>query len=333
MNSKLTSLTEFIAQQRYENFPVNELGSIMHSITEAAVAVNHQVNRAGLADILGAEDSENISGETQQKLDIIANDLFIDGFKTGGLVCGLASEENDDFVAFESAKGQYLVMIDPLDGSSNIDVNVSIGTIFGISKRPSGPETVSIQDFFQKGSEQLAAGYVLYGSSTMLVFTTGHGVNGFTLDPTDNKFYLSHPDMKIPDDGKIYSINDGNYTIFDEGIRNYIEYCQRIDGASKPTSSARYIGSLVADFHRNLLKGGIFMYPATKSGPNGKLRLLYECNPLSFVIEQAGGKATNGKIRIMEIVPEELHQRVPYFIGSIKMVEKVMTLIEQSAKV
>jgi fructose-1,6-bisphosphatase I len=232
----------------------------------------------------------------------------------------VASEENDEHIVFDhpiSRNGKYVVAMDPLDGSSNIDVNVSIGTIFSIYRRLD-PEKVTLDDFLQPGNQQVAAGYVVYGSSTMLVYTTGHGVNGFTLDPSIGVFCLSHADMKIPADGSIYSVNEGNYFEFPENVRTYIDACK------KRKMSARYIGSLVADFHRNLLKGGIYMYPGTTAKPKGKLRLLYEANPLAMIMEQAGGSATDGTTRILDLKPTELHQRCPLFIGSTAMVEKVM---------
>jgi fructose-1,6-bisphosphatase I len=279
------------------------------------------VNKAGLVtDILGATDQHNIQGEQQQKLDVYANDRFITAMRNQGAVCAVASEENDEHIVFDtptSRSGKYVVAMDPLDGSSNIDVNVSIGTIFSIYRRLD-PEKVTVDDFLQPGNQQVAAGYVVYGSSTMLVYTTGNGVNGFTLDPSIGVFCLSHPNMRIPEDGKIYSVNEGNYFDFPEPVRNYIDACKR------KKYSARYIGSLVADFHRNLLKGGIYMYPGTTDKPGGKLRLVYEANPLSMLVEQAGGAATDGRTRILDIKPEKLHQRCPLFIGSPAMVEEVM---------
>ena len=223
-----------------------------------------------------------------------------------------------------SRNGKYLVLFDPLDGSGNIDVNVSIGTIFSIFRRLDPEKPITVEDFLQPGTAQVAAGYVVYGSSTMMVYTTGHGVNGFTLDPSIGTFCLSHPNIKMPEDGKIYSVNEGNFNTMEEGVKAYINWCREEDKSTKRPYSARYIGSLVADFHRNLLKGGIYIYPGTTKAPNGKLRLLYECSPLAFIAEQAGGLATDGKNRIMEIQPAELHQRVPFFVGSKNMVEKAM---------
>lgn len=327
------TLGEYVIS-RQADFPYakGELSALLSAIRLASKVVNREVNKAGLADdILGATTLENIQGEVQQKLDVYANDQFIASLKARGEACGIASEENDDFIAFDTPlarNGKYVVLIDPLDGSSNIDVNVSIGTIFSIFRRKSTEgELATLEDFLQPGVEQVAAGYIIYGSSTMLVFTTGNGVHGFTLEPSVGTFFLSHPDIKIPENGSIYSANEGNANEFSEGVKKYIEYCKSNNNETGKPYSARYIGSLVADFHRNLLKGGIYMYPATVKAPNGKLRLGYECNPLAFLVEQAGGLATDGQRRIMEIKPEKLHQRVPYFIGSKNMVEKAMEFI------
>jgi fructose-1,6-bisphosphatase I len=324
-----TTLGEFILEKQTD-FPGSsgELSRILSSIRLAAKIVNQQINKAGLAKhILGAAGSENIQGEQQQKLDVFADDQFIKSLEARGVVCGIASEENDDFVSFdhENNTAKYVVMIDPLDGSSNIDVNVSIGTIFSVYRRKTPVGTpVQLEDFLQKGNEQVAAGYVVYGSSTMLVYTTGNGVNGFTYDPGIGVFFLSHPNMQIPKQGRVYSINEGNILSCPKGIRDYVSYCQETDKATNRPYSGRYIGSLVADFHRNLIKGGVYIYPATESAPNGKLRLLYECNPFAFIAEQAGGLATDGSQRIMDIQPTELHQRVPFITGSSEMVEKVL---------
>lgn len=326
----ITTLGEFILEKQ-SDFPGSsgELSRILSAIRLAAKIVNQQINKAGLAKhILGAAGSENIQGEQQQKLDVFADEQFIKAMEARGVVCGIASEENDDFVAFESKNplAKYVVMIDPLDGSSNIDVNVSVGTIFSVYRRksPIGTE-VELEDFLQPGTEQVAAGYVVYGSSTMLVYTTGNGVNGFTYDPGIGVFFLSHPNMQIPKDGRIYSMNEGNIHSSPEGVKKYISYCQENDAATQRPYSGRYIGSLVSDFHRNMIKGGIYLYPATASSPNGKLRLLYECNPFAFLAEQAGGLATDGNKRIMEIQPTELHQRVPFIVGSKNMVEKALS--------
>lgn len=325
------TLGEFIIDKQ-QDFPGSsgEFSKLLSAIRLASKIVSNQVNKAGLlSHIVGASGSENIQGETQQKLDVYANNQFIKALKARKVVCGIASEENDDYIPIDE-DGSYIVAMDPLDGSSNIDVNVSIGTIFSIYKRKSpvgGPVTEA--DFLQKGTEQLAAGYVIYGSSTMMVYTTGYGVNGFTFDPGIGVFLLSHPNMKFPSTGKTYSMNEGNFYRSSKGIQEYIKYAQTVDKETKRPYTARYIGSLVADFHRNLIKGGIYLYPATTKAKKGKLRLLYECNPLAFIAEQAGGSASDGKTRIMEIDPTDLHQRVPYFAGNSKMVEKVEELIAE----
>ena len=332
--SHFTTLGEFVID-RQKDFPGSsgELSRILSAIRLASKIVNQEINKAGVAtDILGAAGSENIQGEQQQKLDVYADEKFINAIEARGVVCGIGSEENDDYIAFESEKcqnGKYVLLMDPLDGSSNIDVNVSIGTIFSVFERKSEiGAKAELKDFLQIGDKQVAAGYVIYGSSTMLVFTTGNGVHGFTYDPGIGTFILSHPDMKFPDNGKIYSVNEGNYNNFNQGVRRYIKYCQEIDASTNRPYTGRYIGSLVADFHRNLIKGGIYMYPATTAAPNGKLRLLYECSPLAFLAEQAGGSASTGNGRVMEVEPTELHQRVPYFIGSKEMVEMAETFLE-----
>ena len=320
-----TTLGEFLIENQ-EKFPyaTGELSQLLSSIRLASKVVNREINKAGLADILGLAGSENIQGENQMKLDVFANDTFIRTLRSMGEVCGVASEELDDFISFDDnihSSSKYVVLIDPLDGSSNIDVNVSVGTIFSIYRRISEPGSpVKLEDFLQPGNAQVAAGYVVYGSSTMIVFTTGHGVNGFTLDPSIGTYCLSHPNMKIPSKGNIYSINEGNYVHFPEGVKKYIKFCQTLDLKSNRPYTSRYIGSLVCDLHRNILKGGIYIYPTGTMSPNGKLRLLYECNPLALIIEQAGGRATNGEIRILDIKPSELHQRVPYFASSTEMV-------------
>lgn len=324
---KVVTLGQFIIE-RQSDFPYakGELSRLLRDIGIASKIVNREVNKAGLADILGDMGSSNIQGEDQKKLDVFANEQFISALSSGGECCAVASEENEEMVTISSEvskNAKYVVCIDPLDGSSNIDVNVSIGTIFSIYRRVSLTGPIQVDDFLQKGTEQVAAGYVIFGSSTMLVYTTGRGVNGFTLDPSIGEFCLSHPDMKVPKTGQIYSVNEGNYVHFPDGVKQYIKYCQVEDAATKRPYSSRYIGSLVADFHRNLLKGGIYMYPATAKSPKGKLRLIYECNPLAWIIEQAGGKASDGFNRIMEVQPTSLHQRTPLFIGSSEMVKLV----------
>ena len=323
----LQSLGEFIIDKQDDfKFSSGELSRLLSSIKIASKIVNREVNKAGIADILGKAGNENVQGEEQMKLDVFANDIFIDALSHREIVCGIASEENEDFIEIKGNENNahmnnYVVLIDPLDGSSNVDVNVSVGTIFSIYRRVTPVKTpVKMEDFLQKGVNQVAAGYVIYGSSTMLVYTTGNGVNGFTLDPSVGTYFLSHPNMIYPKTGKIYSINEGNYAKFPQGVKEYIKYCQEEEG-NRPYTS-RYIGSLVADFHRNMIKGGIYIYPSYAHAPNGKLRLLYECNPMAFLAEQAGAKATNGFQRILEIEPTSLHQRVPFFCGSVEMVEK-----------
>ncbi|MGL6261346.1 class 1 fructose-bisphosphatase [Vibrio sp. WXL103] len=332
--SGLRTLGEFIVEKQAD-FPhaSGDLSSLLSSIRLAAKIVNREINKAGLVDITGAVGTENVQGEAQQKLDLYANEKFKAALEARDQVCGVASEEEDEAVSFDRDKNQhakYVVLMDPLDGSSNIDVNVSVGTIFSIYRRVSPVGTPpTMEDFLQPGHKQVAAGYVIYGSSTMLVYTTGAGVNGFTYDPSLGTFCLSHENMMIPQEGKIYSINEGNYIRFPQGVKKYIKYCQEnVPEDGRPYTS-RYIGSLVSDFHRNLLHGGIYMYPSTHSHPNGKLRLLYECNPMAFLVEQAGGTASDGYTRIMDIEPKELHERVPFFCGSKKMVDKVEEFLEE----
>lgn len=294
-----------------------ELSQLLRDIALAAKIVSRETNRAGLSNIGGAFGQTNVQGEEQQKLDVIANIRFMRALSKGGEVCAIVSEEEDGVIDLQNNSGKYVVAIDPLDGSSNIDVNISIGTIFSIYRRktPVGSPITS-EDFMQCGNQQVAAGYVLYGSSTMLVYTTGYGVSGFTYEPSLGDFFLSHPDIKAPETGKIYSINEGLELEWQSGIKEFVKDCKI------KKYQSRYIGSLVADFHRNLLKGGIYLYPETTDNPNGKLRLLYEANALSFIIEQSGGKASNGKTRILDIQPESLHQRTPLFIGSKVMVDE-----------
>ena len=335
--SKLTTLNEFIMKKQAD-FPgaSGELSRLLNDIAVAAKIVTRDVRRAGLVDnILGAQGEVNVQGEQQQKLDVVADNQFIKMFELGGEVCGIGSEENDNYMAFQSEmskNGKYVVLFDPLDGSSNIDVNVSIGTIFSIYHRisPVGTEA-TLEDMLQPGDKQVAGGYVLYGSSTMLVYTTGNGVNGFTLDPSIGEFCLSHPNMKTPETGRIYSMNEGNIAVCHPGYRKYTEYCQEEDASTGRPYSGRYIGSLVADFHRNLIKGGIYFYPTTPAAPKGRLRLLYECNPLAFIIEQAGGLATDGTQRILSIQPNELHQRVGFIVGSKQMVEKLQECLDTTS--
>jgi len=332
MSQKNQTLGEFIIEHQSSfKYSSGELSRLINSIRLAAKVVNYEVNKAGLVDILGAAGDTNVQGESQQKLDVYANDKFIQMLTNRNIVCGIASEEEDHFIAINSNdknhQNKYIVLIDPLDGSSNIDVNVSVGTIFSVYRRVTDVGTpVALDDFLQKGSEQVAAGYIIYGTSTMLVYTTGDGVNGFTLNPAIGTFYLSHPNMQFPKNGKIYSVNEGNYIHFPQGIKDYIKYCQMEEGDRPYTS--RYIGSLVSDFHRNMIKGGIYLYPKSSKTSEGKLRLLYECNPMAFLAEQANGKATNGVQRILDIQPTELHQRVPFICGSTNMVEDVEAFIK-----
>ncbi|NOR28785.1 MAG: class 1 fructose-bisphosphatase [Lutibacter sp.] len=325
-NNNLT-LGEFIIEnQKHYKSTSGEFNRLISSIKLAAKVVNYKVNKAGLVDITGDAGDTNIQGEDQQKLDVYANDVFMQTLINREIVCGIASEEEDNYVTIKGKHGtnenKYIVLMDPLDGSSNIDVNVSVGTIFSIYRRVTPIGTpVEQADFLQRGNQQVAAGYVIYGTSTMLVLTSGHGVNGFTLNPAIGSFYLSHPNMTYPEIGKIYSINEGNYVHFPQGVKDYLKYCQE-EKEDRPYTS-RYIGSLVSDFHRNMIKGGIYLYPTSTKNPQGKLRLLYECNPMAFLAEQANGTASDGYVRILDIKPTELHQRVPFFCGSKNMVKKV----------
>ncbi|MEA9393073.1 class 1 fructose-bisphosphatase [Acerihabitans sp. TG2] len=321
----MKTLGEFIVEKQHE-FPhaTGELTALLSAIKLGAKIIHRDINTAGLVDILGTSGVSNIQGEVQMKLDLFANEKLKAALKARGQVAGIASEEEDNIVIFDgerSTSGKYVVLMDPLDGSSNIDVNVSVGTIFSIYRRitPMG-SPVNETDFLQPGSQQVAAGYVVYGSSTMLVYTTGCGVHAFTYDPSIGVFCLSHESVRFPATGNMYSINEGNYIKFPTGVKKYIKYCQEMDEATHRPYTSRYIGSLVSDFHRNLLKGGIYLYPSTATHPQGKLRLLYECNPIAFLAEQAGGKASDGKNRILDIQPEKLHQRSPFFVGTESMV-------------
>jgi fructose-1,6-bisphosphatase I len=323
---KFKTLTEFVVdkQNEYPN-ATGELTRLLNDIGIAAKFVNREVNRAGLGDVMGYAGEVNVQGEDQKKLDVFANEQFIAALRSGGEVCAIGSEENEEIIILDSERskqGKYIVAIDPLDGSSNIESNVSIGTLFSIYRRTTVRGPAQLEDFMQPGRNLVAAGYVLYGSSTVLVYTTGNGVNGFTLDPAVGLFILSHTDMKYPEKGNIYSINEANYIYFSEGIKQYIHYCQEDDPQTLRPYTTRYIGSMVADFHRNLIRGGIFIYPGTNKNKKGKLRLLYECNPVAFLAEQAGGKATDGFNRILDIQPTALHERSPLFVGPTNMVEK-----------
>jgi fructose-1,6-bisphosphatase I len=329
---KILTLDEFTIQQ-LRAFPqaTGELSSLLRDLGLAAKRVNVEVNKAGLVDILGDAGTMNVQGEDVKKLDVFANNQFMKVLQHGISCAGIASEEMDDFIVFDdeiSKNAKYVVMFDPLDGSGNIDVNISIGTIFGVYRRVSERGTLCTKkDFLQKGRNQVAAGYMVYGSSTMMVYATKRGVNGFTLDPSIGEFCLSHPDIQCPESGNIYSVNHGNFFRYEKGVQNYITLCQKKDKTNGGPYTQRYIGSMVADVHRSLIKGGIFMYPGTIDKPNGKLRLMYECNPFAYLVEMAGGKATNGKIPILDVQPTELHQRVPMFIGSKQMMEELETCL------
>ena len=312
-----------IEQERLHPEATGELSGILVDLALAAKMIAMKVRMAGVIDILGAAGTDNVQGEHQQKLDVIANEIVVKAMDHGGRLCAMASEEEADIIPIPDGfkLGKYLLMFDPLDGSSNIDVNVPVGTIFSVVKKHSrnGPRG-ELKDFLQPGRKQVAAGYVIYGSSTMLVYTTGQGAHGFTLDPSIGEFLLSHPDIKIPSTGRYLSVNDSYEPLWEPGVRTLMRRYRGIEGDRKPLN-VRYVGSLVADFHRNLLGGGVFAYPANAKSPKGKLRLLYEANPLAFIVEQAGGAATDGRTRILDVTPTELHQRTPLYIGSKDEVE------------
>ena len=329
----MKTLGEFIVEKQAE-YPnaKGELSGILSSIRLVAKVIHRDINKAGLTNnIIGNSGVENVQGEAQMKLDLFAHNTMKQALMSREEVAGFASEEEENFIAFDTERGRnakYVILTDPLDGSSNIDVNVSVGTIFSIYRRVSPVGTpVTLEDFMQPGNRQVAAGYIVYGSSTMLVYTTGHGVNGFTYDPSLGVFCLSHENIQIPQTGKIYSINEGQYLKFPVGVKKYLKYCQEEDKETQRPYTSRYIGSLVSDFHRNMLKGGIYIYPSATNYPNGKLRLLYEGNPMAFLAEQAGGVASDGYNRILDIQPTALHQRVPLFIGSKEMVKKAEQLM------
>lgn len=329
----MKTLGEFIVEKQAE-YPnaKGELSGILSSIRLVAKVIHRDINKAGLTNnIIGNSGVENVQGEAQMKLDLFAHNTMKQALMSREEVAGFASEEEENFIAFDTERGRnakYVILTDPLDGSSNIDVNVSVGTIFSIYRRVSPIGTpVTLEDFMQPGNRQVAAGYIVYGSSTMLVYTTGHGVNGFTYDPSLGVFCLSHENIQIPQTGKIYSINEGQYLKFPMGVKKYLKYCQEEDKETQRPYTSRYIGSLVSDFHRNMLKGGIYIYPSATNYPNGKLRLLYEGNPMAFLAEQAGGVASDGYNRILDIHPTALHQRVPLFIGSREMVKKAEQLM------
>ena len=329
---KLITMDEFTIQET-RKFPqaTGELSSLLRDIGLAGKIINKQVLKAGLVDILGKHGATNVQGEEQMKLDVYANETLINILKNSSDCAGIASEENDDHVCFEdtfSANSKYVVLFDPLDGSSNIDVNAPIGTIFSIYRRVSElGKPCTMQDFLQPGNRLMAAGYIIYGSSTMMVYATKVSVNGFTLEPSIGEFCLSHANIKVPENGKIYSLNQGNTLKYSDGMRAYLDYCMEINKEEGRPYSHRYIGSMVADLHRTLIKGGIFIYPADKSSPKGKLRLQYECNPMSFIVEAAGGKGSTGEGNILDVEPTELHQRVPIFIGSKNMVAKALSFL------
>ena len=325
-----------IEQERHFPKATGNLTGLLMDLIYAAKIISREVNKAGIVDILGLTGTENIHGEKVKKLDEYANDRLFKAMDHGGHLCIMASEERDEVIQIPEKfpKGNYVLLFDPLDGSSNIDANVSIGTIFSIHRKKTDGENGTLEDCLQKGSEQVAAGYIIYGSSTMLVFTTGQGVNGYTLDPSVGEFILSHIGIKTPSKGKIYSTNEGNARFWDEGTKKYINYLKEKDSATDRPYSLRYIGSLVADFHRNLLYGGIFLYPTDYKDPDkpkAKLRLLYEASPMAFIVEQAGGMATTGKENIMDIVPTELHQKVPLIIGSKEDVLTYLKFISENA--
>jgi fructose-1,6-bisphosphatase I len=306
-----------IEQEKLHPEATGELSGILYDLALAAKMIANKVRSAGLADILGATENENVQGEIQQKLDVLANEIIIKALDHGGRLCAMASEEEPDIIPIPDKFrcGKYCLLFDPLDGSSNIDVNVPVGTIFSVTRKITAGSRGEMKDMLQPGERQVAAGYVIYGSSTMLVYTTGQGAHGFTLDPSLGEFLLSHPNIRIPDTSRYLSVNDSYQDLWDEPVKKLMQYYRGVDG-TRPAMNTRYVGSLVADFHRNLLGGGLFAYPANKKNPKGKLRLLYEANPLAFVVELAGGAATDGKHRILDIDPKELHQRTPLYIGS-----------------
>ncbi|MCA9596919.1 MAG: class 1 fructose-bisphosphatase [Myxococcales bacterium] len=311
------TLETFILEGMYKSpAATGTFTSLLNQIALAAKLIAGRVRRAGLADVLGWTGETNVQGEYVQKLDVIANDTMISVLRRRGHCMGLASEELDDPVLFPDATGGYLVTTDPLDGSSNIDVDVSIGTIFGILRVDKSELPVETKTFLKPGRDLAAAGYVIYGSSTVLVLTTGQGVHGFTWDPSAGEFFLSHENIRCPKKGNLYSVNEGNFERWSEGVRRWNAHLKKLDKSDGRPYSHRYVGSLVADAHRTLLKGGIFAYPADLKNPNGKLRLLYEANPFAFIFEAAGGMASTGKGRVLDVVPGELHQRVPLIIGS-----------------
>ena len=326
-SSAFVTLEQFIIEQQEAlAHSTGAFSRLLRDLSVAAKVVNRDMRRAGLLNIFGASGEINVQGEVQQKMDALAHAEFVRALRRGGECCLIGSEEHAEAIPLEGDRpgedGRYVVLLDPLDGSSNIDVNVSVGTIFSVYRLPDGaPATLDAA--LQPGSQQCAAGYVVYGSSTILVYTTGHGVNGFTLDPSIGEFILSHPDIRTPETGTMYSINEGNYNSFERGLKDWIKWAQEDDAATRRPYTTRYIGSFVSDFHRNLVKGGVYIYPASKTSPSGKLRLMYEANPMAFIVEQAGGVASDGRNRVMDTPPTALHQRTPLVIGSKAMVEQV----------
>lgn len=334
-SQKLVTLDEYIIQSQ-NKFPgaSGELSQLLRDIGLAAKIISREVNKAGITSLLGVDGSTNVHGESVKKLDLFADQQLISALDRSLITCMVISEENDGIVRLNSEGGKYIVYLDPLDGSSNIDVNVSIGSIFSIYVRePKYNKELFESDALQPGTRQVAGGYVLYGSSTIMVYTTGVGVSAFTLDPSLGEFILSEDGFEMPEHGTIYSINEGSYNSWDEGLKKYIKYCQQEDEGTGRPYKARYIGSMVADIHRTLVKGGIFIYPSSKRYPNGKLRLMYECNPLGFILEQAGGVAIDGEKRIMEIQPQSIHERTPAYMGSRENVEKAKEFLEKYAEV
>ncbi|AHG90643.1 Fructose-1,6-bisphosphatase class 1 [Gemmatirosa kalamazoonensis] len=321
--TSVVTIERFIIEQERQ-FPeaTGELSGILYDIALAAKMIANKVRSAGLADILGAQGTDNVQGEAQQKLDVLSNEIIVKAMDHGGRLCAMASEEEPDIIPIPEGFrcGKYVLLFDPLDGSSNIDVNVPVGTIFSVMRKITNGRHGTLEDMLQPGRRQVAAGYVIYGSSTMLVYTTGQGAHGFTLDPSIGEFLLSHPDIKIPNTGKFLSVNDSYEQHWSDEVKTLMRHYRGLEGGSKPLS-VRYVGSLVADFHRNLLAGGVFAYPAHAKSPKGKLRLLYEANPLAFIVEQAGGCASTGHCRILDVQPEELHERTPLYIGSKHEVE------------
>ncbi|MGE5810646.1 MAG: class 1 fructose-bisphosphatase [Ignavibacteria bacterium] len=332
----MTLARHIIEGEKLHPEATGELSKLLHDLSLAAKVISLEVNKAGLADILGFTGSSNIHGDQVKKLDMFAHDMLFRALDHGGHLCVMASEEEEDIIHIPDKFkiGKYVLLFDPLDGSSNIDANISIGTIFSIFRRTtSDGKPGTLHDCLQQGMNQVAAGYIVYGSSTILIYTAGHGVHGFTLDPSFGEFILSHENIRCPEKGSIYSINEGNYKYWHPGLKKYIKYLQEEDKLTGRPYSSRYIGSMVADIHRNLLYGGIFMYPADSRHPDGKLRLMYECNPMAFIVEAAGGLAADGTKRILEILPESLHQKTPIFIGSKDDVNMVMDFIAKEEKV